>query len=61
MSLYKILCVHSKQKIYFAHFLDTKVTDDIYVIYSLSNSFSNGSNSDAIDGGYKIFKYSTTT
>ena len=50
-----------KQNIYFAHRLDTNITDDIYIAYSLANSFTNGPKSNVIDGGNKIFKYSTTT
>lgn len=50
-----------KQNIYFAHSLDTNITDDIYVAYSFANSFTNGPKGNVIDGGNKIFKYSTTT
>lgn len=52
-----------KQNIYFAHCLDTNITDDIYIYiaYSFANSFTNGPKSNIIDGGNKIFKYSTTT
>lgn len=50
-----------KQNLYFAHYLDTNITDDIYVAYSFANSFTNVPKRNVIDGGSKIFKYSTTT
>lgn len=45
-----------KQNIYFTHPLHTKVTDYMYVACSFANSFTHGPNTDAVEGGNRVFK-----